>query len=333
MEYNPNSYYPGQNPEDGQPKPRKPRRGKALKLLWLVPVVLLVAALALDSFYTLKEDQYAVITTFGKPAMVSASGLQMKIPLVQRVQMVSKSVQGFPLGYRQGSDESVDEESLMITYDYNFVNVDFYVEYRVTDPVKYLYHSSDPVGILKMLCQSYIRDTIGLYNVDSVITTGKSEIQSEIKQKVMDRLEKEDLGIQLTNLTIQDAEPPTLDVQQAFTAVETAKQAADTAVNNAKKYANEVIPAAEADADEIVKQAEAYQESKINEATGQAARFTELFNEYQKYPLITKQRLFYEAMEDILPDMKLYIVDAETGVQTSLPLEQYATVNMGGDAQ
>ena len=93
------------------------------------------------------------------------------------------------------------------------------------------------------------------------------------------------------------------------------------------------IPAAEADADEIVKQAEAYQESKINEATGQAARFTELFNEYQKYPLITKQRLFYEAMEDILPDMKLYIVDDATGVQTSLPLESYATVNMGGDAQ
>ena len=221
----------------------------------------------------------------------------------------------------------------MITYDYNFVNVDFYVEYRITDPIKYLYNSSDPVGILKMLCQSYIRDTIGLYNVDSVITTGKSEIQSEIKQKVTARLETEDLGLQITNITIQDAEPPTAEVQQAFTAVETAKQAADTAVNNAKKYANEVIPAAEADADEIVKQAEAYQESKINEATGQAARFTELFNEYQKYPLITKQRLFYEAMEDILPDMKLYIVDDATGVQTSLPLESYATVNLGGDAQ
>lgn len=253
----------------------------------------------------------------------------MKIPLVQRVQLVSKSIQGFPLGYRAGSDESVDEESLMITYDYNFVNVDFYVEYRVTDPVKYLYNSSDPVGILKMLCQSYIRDTIGLYNVDSVITTGKSEIQSEIKQKVMNRLEQEDLGIQLTNLTIQDAEPPTLEVQQAFTAVETAKQSADTAVNNAKKYANEVTPAASADADQIIKQAEAYRESKINEAEGQAARFTELFAEYQNYPLITKQRLFYEAMEEILPEVKLYIVDEQTGVQTALPLEQFATVNAG----
>ena len=326
------TYY-GNGADQNDPRPQKPRRRRNLRWLWLIPVLALAAVLAMDSFYTLKEDQYAVLTTFGKPTLVSASGLQPKIPLIQQVRRVSKSVQSFPLGYRVGSNESIEEESLMITYDYNFVNVDFYVEYRITDPIKYLYNSSDPVGILKMLCQSYIRDTIGLYNVDSVITTGKSEIQSEIKQKVSDRLEQEDLGLQLMNITIQDAEPPTEEVQQAFTAVETAKQSADTAVNNAKKYANEVIPAAEADADEIIKKAEAYQQSKINEATGQAARFTELFNEYEKYPLITKQRLFYEAMEDILPGMKLYIVDDATGVQTSLPLEQYATVNMGGDAQ
>lgn len=309
------------------------RRRKPLRLLWLIPVILLAVILSLDSFYTLKEDQYAVITTFGRPSMVSESGLWPKLPLIQRVQKVSKSIQGFPLGYRVGSSQSVDEESLMITYDYNFVNVDFYVEYRVTDPVKFLYNSSDPIGILKMLCQSYIRDTIGLYDVDSVITTGKSEIQAAIKQKVMTRLEQEDLGLQLTNITIQDAEPPTQEVQAAFTAVETAKQSADTAVNNARKYANEVTPAAEADADQIVKQAEAYRESKINEANGQAARFSELFNEYQKYPLITKQRLFYEAMEGILPDMKVFIVDTGTGVQTMLPLEQYATIDMGGSGK
>ena len=323
----------GNDYSQGGPPPHRPKRRGNLKLLWLIPVLVFVGILAMDSFYTLKEDQYAVLTTFGKPTTVSASGLQPKIPLIQKVHKVSKSIQSFPLGYRVGSNESIEEESLMITYDYNFVNVDFYVEYRITDPIKYLYNSSDPVGILKMLCQSYIRDTIGLYNVDAVITTGKGEIQSEIKQKVTDRLETEDLGIQVTNITIQDAEPPTAEVQQAFTAVETAKQSADTAVNNAKKYANEVTPAAEADADEIIKKAEAYRESKINEATGQAARFSELFAEYEKYPLITKQRLFYEAMEDILPDMKLYIMDEATGVQTSLPLEQYATVNMGGDAQ
>ena len=301
----------------------------ARKIIIAILVILLILS-AFDSYYTLKEDQYAVITTFGKPSMVSSSGLKFKLPFVQQVTKVSKTIQGFPLGYRPESNVSVDEESLMITYDYNFVNVDFYVEYRVTDPIKYLYNSQDPVGILKMLCQSYIRDTIGLYDVDSVITTGKSEIQSAIKQKVTDRLDKEDIGIQLVNITIQDAEPPTYEVQQAFTAVETAKQSAETAVNNARKYANEVLPAANADADQIIKKAEAYKQSKINEATGQAARFTELYNEYEKYPLITKQRLFYEAMEDILPDMKLFILNEDTNVQTALPLESFAEVTVEG---
>ncbi len=312
---------------------KKPRRKLELpgKAAILLLVAVLLVSVVLDSFYTLKEDQYAVITTFGKPTMVATSGLKFKLPFIQHVTKVSKTIQGFPLGYRIGSSASVDEESLMITYDYNFVNVDFYVEYRVTDPIKYLYSSQDPVGILKMLCQSYIRDTIGLYNVDTVITTGKSEIQATIKEKVIQRLETEDIGLQLTNIRIQDAEPPTAEVQRAFTAVETAKQSADTTVNNAKKYANEVIPAAAADADQIIKKAEAYRTSKINEATGQADRFRALFEEYEKYPLITKQRLFYEAMESILPEMKLYILDADTGVQTALPLEQFATVQVGGD--
>ena len=311
-----------------RPRPKLQLPGKAA--ITVVIAVLLVLAV-MNSYYTLKEDQYAVITTFGKPTMVSTSGLKLKLPFVQHVTKVTKTIQGFPLGYRIGSTQSVDEESLMITYDYNFVNVDFYVEYRVTDPIKFLFNSEDPVGILKMLCQSYIRDTIGLYNVDTVITTGKSEIQAAIKEKVMQRLESEDIGLQLTNIRIQDAEPPTSEVQRAFTAVETAKQSADTTVNNAKKYANEVIPAAAADADQIIKSAEAYKESKINEASGQAARFAELYEEYQKYPLITKQRLFYEAMESILPEMKLYILDSDTSVQTALPLESFANVNLGGE--
>ena len=315
-----------------QPPFRKPEiKLPSAKRIIAVLLILLLVFSAMDGFYTLKEDQFAVITTFGKPSMVSSSGLKFKLPFIQQVTKVSKTIQGFPLGYRPDSNVSVDEESLMITYDYNFVNVDFYVEYRVTDPIKYLYSSQDPVGILKMLCQSYIRDTIGLYDVDSVITTGKSQIQATIKDKVVKRLETEDIGIQLTNITIQDAEPPTEEVQRAFTAVETAKQSADTTVNNAKKYANEVIPAAKADADQIIKSADAYKESKINEASGQAARFSELYAEYEKYPLITKQRLFYETMEQILPGAKLYIVDANTGVQTALPLESFANIDLGGD--
>ena len=239
--------------------------------------------------------------------------------------------QKIELGYSSSGNsyEVNDSESTMITGDYNIVNVDFFVEYKISDPVQYLYSSNEPELILRNLIQSQIRNVVGSSSVDAVLTDGKESIQMQVKELVTEILKEYDIGLTLVDVKIQDAEPPTLEVQQAFTAVETAKQSADTAVNNAKKYANEVTPAASADADQIIKQAEAYRESKINEAEGQAARFTELFAEYQNYPLITKQRLFYEAMEEILPEVKLYIVDEQTGVQTALPLEQFATVNAG----
>ena len=219
------------------------------------------------------------------------------------------TIKGFAIGYDAKTNESKPEESLMITSDYNFVNVDFFLEYRVTDPVKYLYNSADAVSILKTLAQSYIRDTIGLYPVDDVITSGKSQIQAEIKEKIMTRMEQEDLGVQLVNLTIQDAEPPTAEVLAAFKDVENAKQGKDTALNNANKYRSEQLPKAEAEADQIVKQAEAAKEGRINEAEGQVARFNAMYEEYSKFPGITKQRMYYETMEALLPGLQVILTD------------------------
>ena len=297
---------------------------RARKIIRLVVILLLVLVAVSNSFYQLQEDEYAVITTFGKPDVVSTSGLKFKIPFIQQKHIVSKATKGFALGYQPGTDITIEDEAVMITVDFNFVDVDFYVEYRVTDPIKYLYSSKEPVAILKMLCQSYIRDTIGLFGVDSVITTGKSEIQADIKEKITTRLEQEDLGIALVNITMQDAEPPTYEVQQAFKQVETSKQEADTAINNANKYANEVLPAAQADADEILRQAEAYKEARIAEANGQATRFNELYSEYSRFPEITRQRIFYETIGKIFPDMKV-IIQGENGSQltTLLPLDDF----------
>lgn len=303
--YNPNGGY------NYSPKP--PRRrfdGKTLvKILVILAVVIVVATVALGSFYTIGEQENAVVTTLGVPQTVTSPGLHFKIPFIQRVQKVDMTIKGFSIGYDVDSNESNAEESLMITSDFNFVNVDFFLEYRVTDPVKYLYNSSNAVGILKTLAQSYIRDTIGLYPVDDVITSGKNQIQAEIKEKIMNRMDEEDLGVQLVNLTIQDAEPPTAEVLAAFKDVENAKQGSETAVNNANKYRSEQIPAAEAQADQILKQAEADKQSRINEATGQVARFNAMYEEYSKFPGITKQRMYYEAMEDLLPGLKVILTD------------------------
>ena len=307
-------------------QPRRPGKKAGIGISILAVILVLAMLVGMNSFYQLNEDEYAVITTFGHPSVVNEPGLKFKIPFIQQKTIVSKATKGFTIGYDSRTGESITSESVMITVDYNFVNVDFYVEYRVTDPVKYIYNSADPVNILKMLCQSYIRDTIGLYNVDDVITTGKSEIQASIKAKILDRLEKEDLGITLVNITIQDAEPPTAQVQEAFKAVETAKQEAETATNNANKYANEVLPAAQADADEILQQAEAYKTARINDASGQASRFSKLYEEYSKYPEITRQRLYYEMITKVFPDIKVYIMGNEgAGVSTMLPLDDFAS--------
>lgn len=292
-----------------------------------VAIIIVLATLVLNSFYTISEQEAAVVTTFGIASPVTDSGLHFKIPFIQEVTKVDTTIKGFPVGYDMTTNQNIEDESLMITSDFNFVNVDFYVEYRVIDPVKALYASSDCVAILKTIAQSSIRTEIGSYPVDAVITTGKSEIQAHIRDKISNELTKRDLGIQLINLTIQDAEPPTSEVIEAFMNVESAKQGAETAINNAKKYRNEQIPAAEAEVDQILKEAESQKEARINEAEGQAARFNAMFEQYKKYPLITKQRMFYEAMEQLLPGLTVIIDNTESGTQKVLPLDSFFEIN------
>lgn len=282
----------------------------------------------LNTVYSLEEDEYALLQTFGAVQIVETPGIKFKIPYVQKVNKVSKASKQFTVGYELGSDQSIYKESFMITSDYNFVNVDFYFEYLITDPIKYFYASEQPEVIVKNLAQSYIRDTVGSHGVDEVLTTGKYEIQTEIKEKLQKRLEEENIGIQITNAVIQDAEVPTAEVAQAFKNVEDAKQSMETAINNANADANTRIPEANAKADKIRKDAQAQKAALVAEAEGQAARFLSLYEEYAKFPLITKERMFYETMEDVLPGMKIYISDG--AAQTLLPLEPFSTYTGAG---
>ncbi len=297
--------------------------GKAKYIVIAVVILAVVAIFGNGMWYQIEEQEEAVVVTFGEAKAVTEKGLHFKIPLVQQVKKVNTTIQGFAIGYDSNTNESVDEESVMITSDYNFINVDFFVEYRIADPVKYLYASGSPESILKNIAQSSIRTVIGSYDVDSVLTTGKTEIQAEIKEMILAKLEEQDIGLTLVNITIQDSEPPTQEVMQAFKAVETAKQGKETALNNANKYQNEKIPAAEAEADEIIKDAEAQKQTRINEAEAQVARFNAMYEEYEKNPVVTKQRMFFEAMEDVLPGLKV-IIDDGSGVQKVLPLDSFA---------
>lgn len=300
--------------------------GQITRIVVTVIIVLALLIVAWNSIYSLKENEYAVITTLGVASIEEEPGIHVKVPFIQELNKVQKNINSFTLGFNPETGEEKPSESFMITRDYNFVNIDFFVEYRVVDPVKYLYASENPEAILKNLTQSYIRDTIGLYDVDSVITTGKSEIQLNIKDKITDRLIREDIGLQLVNITIQDAEPPTEEVIDAFKNVENAKQGKETSINRANQKRNEDIPAARALADETLKTAQAQAEERINEAIGQTARLNELYAEYQKYPLVTKQRMFYETMEEILPGMKVIIEKSNGTTETLLPLDSFSSM-------
>lgn len=295
---------------------------KFKKALITFVVIAAAAIVAGGSTYQIREQEQAVLTTLGKAQAVTEPGLHFKIPLVQQVQKVNTTIQGFAIGYDVNTNETISQEAIMITSDYNFIDVDFFIEYKVSDPVKAVYASADPIKILKNLAQSSIRNVIGSYDVDSVLTTGKNEIQASIKEVLNAQLEKHDIGLSLVNVTIQDSEPPTAEIMEAFKNVETAKQGKETAINNANKYRNEKLPTAEAEADKIIKEAEAYKQERINEATGQVARFNAMYEEYIKNPTITKQRMFYETMEEVLPDLEL-IIDSSNGVQKILPLDSF----------
>ena len=205
--------------------------------------------------------------------------------------------------------------------------------YKVTDPVKAVYNSQNPELILKNIAQGCIRSVVASYDVDSVLTTGKSEIQSNIKQLIVGKLEDQDIGIMLVNITIQDSEPPTAEVMEAFKAVETAKQGKETALNNANKYRNEQLPLAQAQADGIIKDAEAQKTERINEATAQVARFNAMYEEYIKNPTVTKQRMFYETMEEVLPDLKVVIESPNGNTQTFYPLESFTGTTTGSSTE
>ena len=320
---------PDEEPEEPKsPLKKKPNFRKAGRYTILVLVLLLLAATAMTCFYTVDDKQQAVVTTFGKVTDITDAGVHFMLPFgIQRVHKVDVNVyQKIELGYTTelgGGYMTKTNESTMITGDYNIVNVDFFVEYKISDPVAYLYSSNDPELILKNLIQSQIRNVVGSSSVDAVLTDGKEGIQMQVKELVTAILTEYEIGLTLVDVKIQDSEPPTAEVIEAFKAVETAKQKAETVVNDAKAYQNAQLPQAQAQADKLIQNAEYLKQKRINEAHEQVAMFTAMYEEYARNPDITRSRMYYEAIQEILPDVKLYINTSSGGdnVQMLLPLE------------
>ena len=327
-------HWPGNDP-----KPKKERKlpdfkriAKNILVIWLFMILIFMAG---TCFYTVDDKQQAVVTTFGKVTDVTDAGVHFKLPFgIQNVRKVDVNFyQKIELGYdTSNSGYNVKtNESAMITGDYNIVNVDFFVEYKISDPVQYLYSSNDPELILRNLIQSQVRNVVGSSTVDAVLTDGKENIKMQVKDLVSSILEEYDIGLSLVDVKIQDAEPPTVEVVEAFKAVETAKQKAETVINDAKAYQNAQLPKAQAEADKKIQNAEYLKQKRINEAVQQVAMFEAMYAEYAQNPGITRSRMYYETISQVLPDVKLYINSGNgSNIQTLLPLESLVT-NDGGE--
>ena len=308
-------------------QPAKPTDWKKVGRIVLTVVVALVLLIGIGScFYTVDDKQQAVVTTFGKVSDITDAGLHFKLPFgIQHVEKVDVNVyQKIELGYSSMGDDYLvnSNESTMITGDYNIVNVDFFVEYKISDPVAYLYSSNDPELILRNLIQSQVRNVVGSTSVDAVLTDGKENIQIQVKELVTQILQEYDIGLSLVDVRIQDSEPPTQEVIEAFKAVETAKQQAETVVNDAKAYQNAQLPDAQAQADKLLQNAQYLKQARINEATQQVAMFTAMYEEYALNPEITRSRMYYEAISEILPGVKLFVNTGDgSNVDMLLPLE------------
>ena len=309
----------GENPMEGK---------KLLPKLAIAAAALLVLVTVLTCFYTVDDKQQAVVTTFGKVTDIADAGLHFKWPLgIQQVEKVDVNVyQKIELGYTtqdDGNYTTKTNESTMITGDYNIVNVDFFVEYKISDPVQYLYSSNKPELILRNLIQSQVRNVVGSTSVDAVLTDGKEHVQMQVKELVTQILQEYNIGLTLVDVRIQDSEPPTRDVIEAFKAVETAKQQAETVVNDAKAYQNAQLPDAQAQADKLLQNAQYLKQKRINEANQQVAMFNAMYAEYAQNPQITKSRMYYEAISQVLPGVKVYINTGNgSDVNMLLPLEK-----------
>ena len=331
MENNQNFQWP---PKDGGSTPKTDFK-KLGKVVAIVAVVALLLIGIGTCFYTVNDKHQAVVTTFGKVTDITDAGVHFMLPFgIQQVQKVDVNVyQKIELGYSTDDDGDYNvktSESTMITGDYKIVNVDFFVEYKISDPVQYLYSSNDPELILRNLIQSQVRNVVGSSTVDAVLTDGKENIQMQVKDLVTAILAEYDIGLTLVDVKIQDSEPPTQDVVEAFKAVETAKQQAETVVNDAKAYQNAKLPDAQAQADKLIQNAQYLKQKRVNEAIEQVAMFTAMYEEYARNPEITKSRMYYEAISEVLPGVKLYINTGNgANVDMLLPLESLVQTQGG----
>ncbi len=299
-------------------------------LLLYIIVGFIVVWMVFSSAYTVDADEVGVIQRFGKYATTTTPGLHFKIPLgvetvtKVRVQRVFKQEFGFrtiKAGIKtQYSDRDFSSESLMLTGDLNAALVEWIVQYRIKDPVKYLFKVRDVEATIRYVSESIMRQVVGDNSVDEVIILSRKSIALQAQELMQSLLNDYETGVDIVTVNLQDVNPP-VPVQPAFNEVNEARQEKERIINEARETYNTIIPKAKGQAEQAILEAEGYATNRINRAKGDADRFTQIWREYSKAKDVTKRRMYIEMMREVLPKIdKKYIVDDE--LKSFLPMLQ-----------
>lgn len=286
--------------------PRAPIGGRVVGIAAAAVVIIWAAS----GFYTIKEAERGVVTRFGKFSHLVEPGLNWKPTFIDDVTAVNV--------------EAVRElaaSGVMLTSDENVVRVEMNVQYRITDPQKYLYSVTSADDSLRQATDSALRGVIGKYTMDRILTEGRTVIRSDTQRELEETIRPYNMGITLLDVNFQAARPPE-EVKAAFDDAIAARENEQQYIREAEAYANEVQPQANGKAQRLLEEARAYKTKTVLEAQGEVSRFARILPEYKAAPQITRERLYIETMEKVLSHTRKVLVNDKGGNLMVLPLDQ-----------
>ncbi|HEY8542853.1 MAG TPA: FtsH protease activity modulator HflK [Pseudothermotoga sp.] len=301
-------------------------------IIVFVAIAILVAYL-MTGIYQVDPSQVALVKTFGKYSHTTGPGIHIHAPypfqthVIVDVQTIRKQEIGFRT-VRPGQYVQKKEEALILTGNGNIVSVEAVVQFRVNDPVKFIFRVENAEELVKFTTESALREMIAKRTVDEILTAERDKVSYEVHQITQQLLNQYDVGVTVINVLLQEVVPPQ-SVIAAFDDVNNAKQDKERYINEALKYSNNLIPSVEGEARKIILEAEAYAQQKVLQATGETQRFLSILHEYKNAPRVTETRLKIETLEEVLPKAKrIILLDGSQNI-TLLNLDKL----IGGDGK
>lgn len=288
-------------------------------------VLLVLIGWIVAGIYIVDPPEQGVVLRFGKYVRTTGPGPHWAPFLVETVEKVNvQQVRSEDIGFRRtpAGQSSVPHESLMLTEDEAIVDVKFTVQYRVNDPGAYLFNVVDPTTTLRQTTEGAVREIVGKSEMDFVLTEGRDAVASEAELLMQTILNEYGVGLQITSVNMQSAQPPR-EVQDAFFDAVKAREDEERKKNQARAYAADILPKARGDANAIRERAQAYQQRVVAAADGETDRFLSVLREYSKAPEVTRERLYLEAVESVMTNSSKVMVDVQGGNSLIyLPLDQ-----------